>query len=185
MTAPNRPTIRGFFASVVLFKDKIILAWDLPIAVLAGIGAWFAVAEADAPAVLARLTVAGIAVSSALVGVVIAALAVIVAFLDDEFTALIDRATKARYGGMEGQLFPFWFVTGLGILTVLVSVGITAFATDAAGWLARMLVGVLAFLLVWTLLGVFNIVSYLHATGVSKALWIRKRTQRDREGHGG
>jgi hypothetical protein len=185
VTAPTPPSVRGFFASVVLFKDKVILSWDLPIAAVLGILAWVVVADADAPAVLERLTGAGIAVSSALVGVVIAALAVIVAFLDDEFTALMDRATKDRYGGMEGQLFPFWFVTGLGILTVLVSVGITAFATDAPGWLARVLVGFVALLLVWTALGVFNIVSYLHATGVSKALWIRKQTERERGNDGG
>lgn len=175
MTAPTPPSVRGFFASVVLFKDKVILSWDFLIAVVVGIVAWVIVSDADAARVLARLTGAGIAVSSALVGVVIAALAVIVAFLDDEFTALMDRATKDRYGGMEGQLFPFWFVTGLGILTVLVSVGTTAFGTGAPDWVARILVGVVTVLLVWTALGVFNIVSYLHATGVSKALWIRKQ----------
>ena len=185
MTAPTPPSVRGFFASVALFKDKVILSWDLLIAVVVGIAAWFAVPESDAPAVLARLTGAGIAVSSALVGVVIAALAVIVAFMDDEFTALIDRATKTRYGGMEGQLFPFWFVTGLGILTVLVSVGTTAFAGGAPDWFARVLVGIVTLLLVWTALGVFNIVSYLHATGVSKAVWIGNKTGPEQRGDGG
>ena len=175
MKAPTPPKVRGFLESVALFKDKVVLSWDLWIGVVAGIVAWVLVADADAPGVLQRLTGAGIAVSSALVGVVIAALAVIVAFLDEEFTALIDRATETRYGGMEGQLFPFWFVTGLGILTVLVSVGITAFGAGAADWIERVLVGVVTFLLVWTALGVFNVVSYLHATGVSKALWIRKK----------
>ena len=185
MTAPTPPSVRGFFASVALFKDKVILSWDLLIAVVVGIAAWFVVPESDAPAVLARLTGAGIAVSSALVGVVIAALAVIVAFMDDEFTALIDRATKTRYGGMEGQLFPFWFVTGLGILTVLVSVGTTAFAGGAPDWFARVLVGIVTLLLVWTALGVFNIVSYLHATGVSKAVWIRNKTGPEQRSDGG
>ena len=31
------------------------------------------------------------------------------------------------------------------------------------------------FMLVWTAMGVFNLVSYLHATGVSRALWIRNQ----------
>jgi len=182
VTAPNPPSVRGFFASVVLFKDKVILSFDLWIGVISGIAAYLLVPESDAPSVLQGLTTAGIAVSSALVGVVIASLAVIVAFLDDEFAALVDRATEARYGGMEGQLFPFWFVTGLGITTVLASVAIIAFAGNASDSVARILVGVLTFLLVWTALGVFNIVSYLHGIGVNKALWIRRRTRPPDEG---
>jgi hypothetical protein len=160
-----------------LFKDKVLLSWDVWIALATGLAAYFVVAEDAAGSVLQRLAGSGVAVSSALVGVVIAALAVIVAFLDDEFAALIDSATEDGYGGMEGQLFPFWFVTGLGVFTILTSVAVTAFASNPNAIIARVLVGVLSFLLVWTALGVFNIVAYLHATGVSKALWISRRSK--------
>ena len=122
------------------------------------------------------LTTAGLAVATALVGVVIAALAVVVAFLDDEFIALMDKATR-KYGGMEGQLFPFWFVTGLGIATILVSVAAICFGQGASNEWMRGLVGLLCWLVVWTALGVLNLVGYIHATGVSRALLIRRRQE--------
>ena len=112
MTADEPPTVRGFFASVVLFRDKLV-AWDLAFAMVAAAAVYLFVPDPQVKPALSALTGAGLAVATTLIGVVIAALAVVVAFLNDEFIALIDRATRDREGGMEGQLFPFWFVSGL------------------------------------------------------------------------
>lgn len=178
MTADPPKRVPGLIRSSILFKDKVLLSPDLWIGLVAGGLAFVFVPEASLRDALDGLTSAGLAVATALVGVVIAALAVVVAFLDDEFIALMDRATKGRYGGMEGQLFPFWFVSGLGIATVLLSVGAIAFAQQAPKEAERVIVAVLTFLLVWTSLGVLNLVGYIHATGVTRALLIRKRSGR-------
>ena len=176
MTAERPKRVPGLLRTSVLFKDKILLSPDLWIGLVEGIAAFALVPEANLRDALDGLTSAGLAVATALVGVVIAALAVVVAFLDDEFIALMDRATKDRYGGMEDPLFPFWFVAGLGVATILLSVAAIAFAQQASVDVMRVLVTVLTLLLVWTSLGVLNLVGYIHATGVSRALLIRKRS---------
>ena len=184
MKGDHRPAVAGLVASTIRFRSKVVLSWDLWIAVAAGAAAIYFVPDTELRPALTGLTSAGLAVATALVGVVIAALAVVVAFLDDDFIALMDKATQ-KYGGMEGQLFPFWFVTGLGVTTILMSVAAIAFGQDAStGW-ARALVGVLTCLLVWTALGVLNLVSYIHATGVSRALLIRRRREADDSKLGG
>jgi hypothetical protein len=180
MTAERPPTVPGLIRSSILFKEKWILSPDLWLGVLAGVVAWFAVPDAQIKTALGALTSAGLAVAATLVGVVIAALAVVVAFLDDEFIEMMDRATE-KYGAMEGQLFPFWFVTGLGIATVLISVGAIAFAQGAGTGVQRVLVAVLTWLLVWTALGVLNLVGYIHHTGVSRAILVRKKFRRPPE----
>lgn len=174
MTAERPPTVPGLIRSSVLFKEKVLLSPDLWIGLVVGAAAWYFVPEAQIKTALDGLTSAGLAVAATLVGVVIAALAVMVSFLSEEFIALMDRATE-KYGAMEGQLFPFWFVTGLGILTVLLSVGTIAFAQAADPAVRRVLVGVLTGLLVWTSLGVLNLVGYIHHTGVSRAILARKK----------
>ena len=175
MTAERPRRVPGLIRTSILFKDKVLLTPDLWVGALVGVAAFLLVPDDGLRAALDGLTTAGLAVATAMVGVVIAALAVVVAFLDDEFIALMDRATKDRYGGMEGQLFPFWFVSGIGVVTILLSVGAIAFATMAPNEAIRVLVAVLSFFLVWTSLGVLNLVGYIHATGVSRALVIRKR----------
>ena len=182
MTAERRPKVPGLIASTIQFRDKVVMSWDLWIGLAAGAAAVYFVPDAQLRNALDGLTSAGLAVATALVGVVIAALAVVVAFLDDEFIALMDKATR-KYGGMEGQLFPFWFVSGLGVTTILVSVAAIAFGQDASKEWARGLVGVLTLLLVWTALGVLNLVGYIHATGVSRALLIRRKKGDGGDGH--
>jgi hypothetical protein len=174
MTAERPPSVPGLIRSSILFKEKVLLSPDILIGVLAGVGAWYFVPETQVKTALDGLTTAGLAIAATLVGVVIAALAVMVAFLSDEFLAKMDRAT-AKYGAMEGQLFPFWFVTGLGIVTILLSVGTIAFAQAADPVAQRVLVGLLTGLLVWTSLGVLNLVGYIHHTGVSRAIDARKK----------
>jgi len=121
VTAPNPPSVRGFFASVVLFKDKVILSFDLWIGVISGIAAYLLVPESDSPSVLQGLTTAGIAVSSALVGVVI--WAVFAAGLAEGDGApslfeLIGAATKLAY------IEVVWVAFGLAAAALVRSTGL-------------------------------------------------------------
>lgn len=171
--ANESPSVRGFVASVIVFRGKILRSVDLWIAVAVGVAVALLVRDADLSATVNRLAAAGLGLSAALVGVVLAALAIIVAFLDDELMVLMDRATAAKHGGMEGQLFPFWFVAWLAILAVLLSVLAATLGQLFVPGVQRALVGLLSLLIVWSALGVFNLVSFIHATGVSRAILLR------------
>lgn len=177
MAADPTPRVAGLLASTVKFKEKVVLSPDLWIAIAAGVAVFQLLPDVQLHGVVRALASAGVSIATALVGVVIAALAVVVAFLDDEFLQLMDQATR-RLGAIEGQLFPFWFVTGLGVLTILASTAASAFLGMADLVTLRWTAAALALLIVWTALGVLNLVGYLTATGVSRAAHIRRKAQR-------
>jgi hypothetical protein len=174
MAAKRPKGVPGFFATCWLFKSKIVFAWDFVGAVIAAVAAFVLPSDVQVAALSEKLAVSALGVGLALVGVVVAGLAVIVAFLDDEFLAVMDEATE-RYGGVEGQLFPFWFVTGTGVATIILSATVLL-THEILPTLALRLgfVGIAA-LLVWTSLGVFNLVAGLQSTGVSRAIYARRR----------
>jgi hypothetical protein len=171
--AAKRPAhVPGFFATCWLFRSKIVFSWDFAAAVAAGLAALVLPSDAQVATLSNPLAGAALGVGLALVGVVVAGLAVVVAFLDDEFLALMDQATQ-RYGGVEGQLFPFWFVTATGIATILLS-ALLLLTHDVLPLpaLRFAFAGVVA-MFVWTAIGVFNLVASLQAIGVSRAIYAR------------
>jgi hypothetical protein len=87
---------------------------------------------------------------------------------------VMDDATR-DYGGIEGQLFPFWFVTATGVGTTLLGVLLLLTADALPELPLRILFTTVAALLVWTALGVFNLVAALQATGVTRAIYARGR----------
>lgn len=171
--AAKRPTrLPGFFATCWLFRSKIIFAWDFVGAAVITIAAYALPADPQLRSLGEALGGPAIGIATALVGVVVAGLAVIVALLDDEFLSLMDEATR-DYGGIEGQLFPFWFVTATGVATILLGVALLLLADVLPLLFLRILFAALAGLLVWTALGVFNLVASLQATGVTRAIYVR------------
>ncbi|MFP5343552.1 MAG: hypothetical protein ACLGIJ_11610 [Candidatus Limnocylindria bacterium] len=151
-----------------------MFSWDFAWALVATILAWYFPTEAQLRTMSEQLGPIAVGVATALIGVVVAGLAVVVAFLDDDFLALIDEATK-RYGGVEGQLFPFWFVTATGVGATLCAVILILVRETAPELALRVLFAAVIGLLVWTALGVFNLVASLQATGVSRAIYARSR----------
>lgn len=173
--AAERPRhVPGFFETCWLFRSKIIFSWDFLLAVVTGLAAYLFVSDASLPAMADHAAAGGFAVAAALVGVVVAALAVVVAFMDDEFLILMDEAT-ARYGSIEGQLFPFWFVTGTGIGAILTAAAIAVVGDSIHLAVLRILAAATVALVVWTAVGVFNLVAQLQATGVSRAIFVRSK----------
>jgi hypothetical protein len=173
--AADRPKgVPGFLATCWLFKSKIVFSWDFLGAVLAVAAAIVLPSDSQVASLSEPLAGAAIGVGLALVGVVVAGLAVIVAILDDEFLAVIDHATR-QYGGVEGQLFPFWFVTGTGVATILLSTTLLLAHAALPSLALRIVFAGDVALLVWTSLGVFNLVASLQATGVSRAIYARHR----------
>jgi hypothetical protein len=173
--AADRPArLPGFLATCWLFRSKIVFSWDFAFAGLATVIAYAVPSDAQISKAAEPLAAAALGVGSALVGVVVAGLAVVVAFLDDQFLALMDEATE-RYGGVEGQLFPFWFVTATGVGTLLLAVFVLIAQPALPSLALRIAFAALVGLLVWTAAGVFNLVASLQATGVTRAIFVRRR----------
>ena len=107
--------IRGFFSSCWTFRNKIVWSWDFGAAALVFAAAGYFPSDADVARLANPLATAAIALGAALVGVVVAGLAVVVAMLDDEFLALMDDDENSRR--VPGHMFPYWFVTGTGVAT--------------------------------------------------------------------
>lgn len=182
--AASRPSrVPGFFATVWLFRSKVFFSWDFGFAVAAAVASVFLPPDKDLPDAAAALTPVAVGLAAALVGVVVAALAVVVVFFDDDFLILIDDATRDR-GGMEGQLFPYWFVTATGIAAVLTSTALMLVATSEWLGVTRALFVISIGFLVWTAVGVFNLVAYLQSVGVSRAIFVRKRRDQRQQAAG-
>lgn len=161
-------------ATCWLFRSKIVFSWDFAGAVVAAIAAFVLPGPDQLPDLAAALGGPAVGIATALVGVVVAGLAVVVAFLDDDFLSVMDDSTR-DYGGIEGQLFPFWFVTATGVGTTLLGVLLLLTADALPELPLRILFTTVAALLVWTALGVFNLVASLQATGVTRAIYARGR----------
>ena len=171
----ERSRVPGFWSSVRRFRRKL-LSWDAAGAAVAAILVWCVPPDAVIGTMATDIAGAGLAVGSALVGVVVAALAVVVAFMDDEFLALMDEGMRED-GGVAGQLFPFWFVTATGVGSLLLGM-ILLVGGDLPVEILRGLSAAVAALFVWTALGVLNLVAWVQATGATRAIHARGRLGR-------
>jgi hypothetical protein len=165
--------IRGFFASVWLFRDKIVWSWDCLAAAIVLLVAALAPTDEQVEKLADPLGTAAIALGATLVGVVVAGLAVVVAMLDDELLALMD--TDEKSGRVPGHMFPYWFVTATGVATFLLALLLILGRSALPPVLDRVIFALVAALLVWTALGVFNLVAALQALGINRARFVRGR----------
>jgi hypothetical protein len=174
MGADRPPKVPGFFSTVWVFRSKVFFSWDFAWALAAFAAAAYFPTEQQLREASASLAPVAAGLAMSLVGVVVAGLAVVVAFLDDDFLALVDAATR-KYGGVEGQLFPFWFVTATGVTAALGATGLILLSAYLPEIALRVLFALVLALVVWTSVGVFNLVAGLQATGVSRAIWAKAK----------
>jgi hypothetical protein len=166
--------IEGFLVSCWTFRDTIVWSWDFAAAVIVGVLAWTLPTDLQVVAFVEPLAAAGVALGAALVGVVVAGLAVVVALLDDALLALMETDVKSGY--VAGHIFPYWFVTATGVVTLLLGTLLSVAGEALYPELLRPLFAAEAAFLVWTVLGVFNLVGSLQALGLNRALVARLRT---------
>ncbi len=177
MASDPRAEVPGFFRSCWTFRSDIAKSWDF-VAAVATIALVMVIPSDDHVSKAANsIATSAIAVSTALVGVVVAGLAVVVVFLDREFVTELDSATQEE-GGIAGDYFPFWFVTATGVADVLLAVLLLVTSGMLPTLALRMLTAVVAGLLVWTAVGVFNLVAAMQALGVSRAIHLKKSAPR-------
>ncbi len=167
--------IRGFIPSCWAFRDKIVWSWDFLAAALTLIAAYVLPSDQQVDKLSEPLATAAVALGAALVGVVVAGLAVVVALLDDELLVLMNKDDKS--GRVAGHLFPYWFVTGTGVATFLLALLLLLAGSAMPAWAARILFAAVSALTVWTAMGVFNLVGSLQALGLNRALVAKLRHQ--------
>jgi len=170
MTEPGSQ-IRGFFRTCWAFRDKIIWTWDFLALVIVAVAAFTLATDAQVVQLAPVLATATLALGAALVGVVVAGLAVVVALLDDDLLILMEADEKS--GRVAGHLFPYWLVTGTGIASFLLALALVMTQSVLPAIWLRLLFASVAGLVVWTALGVFNLVASLQALGINRAILAR------------
>ena len=174
MTNDRSGHVRGFWAACWTYRRSIAVSWDFIGAFVAAGLAMYLPSDEQVRGSAQQLAPAALGLASALVGVVVAGLAVVVVFMDDQFLGLIQEKA-ALEGGVERLLFPFWFVTATGVTAILASLVLLLVGPYATPPFPRMLMAVTVLMVVWTSIGVFNLVAFLQATGVSRAIYARLR----------
>ena len=116
------------------------------------------------------LATAELGVAAALLGVVLAGLAIIVVFLNEDYVELLSRVE----GGVEADFFPFWFTAALAVVAVVLA-SVTLIVAERLLPLAlRLLVGISFWLFLWTLFATLNLVAFVGAHGSNRALQITR-----------
>ena len=121
------------------------------------------------------IALALVSIAAALLGLVLAGLAVVAAFFDPEYVR-----TLSQRGSLRGALFLFWWVALVAICSVTSSVVllVTAQATSSRGALAATS-AVAAYFFFFTLFETFALVGNVLRHGVYRAEIVRRRAQRN------
>jgi hypothetical protein len=113
-------------------------------------------------------TEAGIA--AGLLGLVLAGLALLVAFVNDELLLLLEDSGE----GLARDVWPFSFSATLAALSTVVSLWSLAVGSNTDERWMRVGVGISTALLVWTLFSVLALVRQVHEYGRIRAAQIRQ-----------
>jgi hypothetical protein len=129
--------------------------------------------------VTVSLANAELTVATALLGVVLAGMAVLVVFLSQEYMRVLAQLTEpiVRF---ERILFPFWFVAGLTVGTIFWDLGILTTAGLATDVWRRVLLAGSTWFVMWTLFEVMAVVALVSGHGANRARQVL-REQRPRE----
>lgn len=179
MSIPRHETAAvGLWRLIWLHGKDILLSWDLWLAIIL---AWASTAltPAKASTVMFATTVAGVA--SAIIGIVLAALAIVTAFLDAKYVEALDQAGH----GVATEVFSFRFPAVIAVSTLVVSAALVL-AQDEK-WFssaARWLVPACVFLFLYTLFITLNLVAAIGGHMMNRASQLKTPVQDQSEYEG-
>jgi hypothetical protein len=164
------PAVSGFWKTS-WEQRQYWLGWDVVLAgLIAGVGV-ILVTERTLEKTLSLLLVAEFGLAGALLGVVIAGLAIVVGFLGREYAVLINRSDR----GAMGDFWPFWFVAALAA-TAVVLAGAGLLLIQQQPCTRRVVFGVTTFFTSYATLATVNLVALVAAQGVSRAWQLAHRS---------
>lgn len=101
------------------------------------------------------------AIGAGLLGIVLAGLSLLVAFLNEELM----RVLQSKGDGLAADVWPFSFTAALAALATASAVWFLAVASDTEPVWMRVGAGVSTWLFIWTLFGVLALVRQVHEYG--------------------
>lgn len=170
MTEP----IVGFWHALWRHRRAVFLSWDVWSAVVLGALGATIVPEPLLLRAATQVASIGLTIMGAILGVILAGLAIVVVFLDREYLKVLERA-----GGVHADFFPFWFTAALAVVTVVLDVALVLIAEALPHAALRIAVGVVLWFALWTLFATLNLVAFVGAHGENRALQILKSEQDD------
>jgi hypothetical protein len=166
------PPFEGFFKTTWKQREQW-LGWDLALATAGTAAGVLFVHDASLKRVLPGLLTAEFGLIGAVLGVVIAGLAIVVGFLSREYAQVLMRADD----GPIGDFWPFWFVAVIAACAVIAA-GTGLIVIDQVPCLRRTVFGVTTFLSLYTVLATANLVAFVAQQGVTRA-WQLTRQRPD------
>jgi len=155
------PPVEGFFKTT--WRQRAYLpGWDFVGAAALTAAALLGVDSRVVESVLPSLLIAEFGLIGAILGVVIAGLAIVVAFLSRDYAKALSRAD----GGI-GDFWPFWFVAVVAAAAV-VAAGAGLIVAEQAPCLRRAVFGVTTFLSAYAVFATVNLVAYVAQQGVTR-----------------
>lgn len=163
--------LRGFWRCVVEYRREIVLGWDLWTALALAIALAYVVAPEQAGDLLTTLASVQLGVATALFGVVLAGLAVIVAFLDEEYIQVLASVGA----GLEEDFFHFWFTAALAVSSIVLDLAVIIAGAGIVCLVpSKLAVFVLVFPFLWSLFAALSLVPFTAAHGINRARQIRQ-----------
>lgn len=161
--------LRNFWTCVWVYRSQIFTAWDVWAALVLAGGLAYLTPEVKPEGVIVTLARVQLGVATALFGVVLAGLAVIVAFLHEDYLAVLSSAGE----GLEEDFFPFWFTAALAVLSIVLDlIVIIASQTVLVYVPAGLVTFVVSWVFLWTLFAALNLVPFTAAHGINRALQV-------------
>lgn len=149
--------IRGFWRTAWRHRREVLLSWDIGVSLLVSSLAGVFTPEIAIERNLTYIAGTELGVASVLVGIILAGLAILVVFLNEEYLAILSR-TK---GGLQADIFPFWFTGALGVLSISFNVLVILFGADLVVGVQRIVLGASTWFFLWTVFAVLNLIAFV------------------------
>ncbi|MFN8223399.1 MAG: hypothetical protein U0R50_09175 [Gaiellales bacterium] len=141
-------------------------SWDFVAGLVAGgVVFWLTGPYPDLVSESETIYVAVAAIGAGVLGVVLAALAVLVTFFDDLYRLVVSKTT----GGFDAALFPYKVVAGLGGLCALVALGSLAASSQLSNSWGEFCFAVVLGLVTWTIVAMYQLVAITLHHGIARA----------------
>lgn len=163
------PPVEGFFKTTWGQREQW-LGWDLFLAAIITAAGVVFVNSDTLKNVLSNLLVAEFGLIGAVLGVVVAGLAIVVAFLSREYAKVLTKADD----GPIGDFWPFWFVAAIAATAVLAA-GAGLVVADQWPCLRRTVFGVTTFFSTYAVLATVNLVAFVTQQGVTRAWQLARK----------
>ncbi|MTD46846.1 hypothetical protein GKE82_21755 [Conexibacter sp. W3-3-2] len=163
------PPVKNLFATTWEQRQHL-LGWDLAVAVIVTAAGTTLVKSSTLSATLPNLLIAEFGLIGAVLGVVVAGLAIVVAFLSREYAVVLDRDTE----GPIAEFWPFWFVAAIAASAV-VCAGAGLIVAEQVPCARRAVFGVTTFLSVYAVAATVNLVAFVAQQGVTRAWQLARR----------